>query len=422
MSPWRISRRRPCTGSPIAPPRPWPRRGPGPSGPRSAGPSSASSSMSRTDASISSAAAPWAWAWVASRSPTSATGRGSGIVSTSTSPGCTSAIAACTIRLSSWPQRTVRAGPATREPGTTWIRSSVDVAAAAAGLVDGGRAERGQLADDASLIGAHHLGSDPLEGLGLADVLVARGAPGVVAAMVGALGVVGLEVLLGLHLRHRGALGVHRRVMSTNVVGVKLHSSGWWGSNRKNSGGDGRERALHAGAGGEAAGAADGGVGDRVVGVEGVGVGVGDEHVGGELADLVGDALAAPRRRSRAGSRRGPGSGSRRRDAPAARSASPWRIFLTLSIVWPVLLPQLAGLALLAVGERDHARRAAGRGGHRERAARAPHEVGRVGADDQHPPRAALTTGRLPPPGACWPLPSRGPPRRRTRPPAGGPP
>ena len=26
-------------------------------------------------------------------------------------------------------------------------------------------------------------------------------------------------------------------VMSTNVVGVKLHSSGWWGSNRNSAGG-----------------------------------------------------------------------------------------------------------------------------------------------------------------------------------------
>ena len=48
-----------------------------------------------------------------------------GIVSTSTSPGSASATAACTIRLSSWPQRTVRAGPADPEPGTIWI-SEVD--------------------------------------------------------------------------------------------------------------------------------------------------------------------------------------------------------------------------------------------------------------------------------------------------------
>ena len=61
------------------------------------------------------------FACVASSSPTSATGPGSGIVSTSTSPGSASATAAWTMRLSSWPQRTVRAGPAAREPGTTWI-------------------------------------------------------------------------------------------------------------------------------------------------------------------------------------------------------------------------------------------------------------------------------------------------------------
>ena len=72
-------------------------------------------------------------ACVASSSPTRATGAGSGIVSTSTSPGSASAIAACTIRLSPWPQRTVRAGPAAREPGMIWTsgRSTTALRAAA---------------------------------------------------------------------------------------------------------------------------------------------------------------------------------------------------------------------------------------------------------------------------------------------------
>ena len=124
MSPWLIVAPPTVTGSPIEPgtslPAPLMRTQRAQIG----RPSSASSSTSRTDASTRIAAAPWALAWVASRSPTSATGRGSGIVRTSTSPGCTAAIAAWTIRLSSWPQRTVRAGPATRVPGSTWIRSA----------------------------------------------------------------------------------------------------------------------------------------------------------------------------------------------------------------------------------------------------------------------------------------------------------
>ena len=57
---------------------------------------------------------PATFACVASSSPTSATGLGSGIVRTTTSPGTASATAAWTIRLSSLPQRTVRAGGRTR--------------------------------------------------------------------------------------------------------------------------------------------------------------------------------------------------------------------------------------------------------------------------------------------------------------------
>ena len=84
--------------------------------------------------------------------------------------------------------------------------------------------------------------------------------------------------------------------MSTNVVGVKLHSSGWWGSNRNSAGGVTVPNALATPApAASAARAVDRGVGDRVVGVERVGVGVGDQHVGRELADLVGDQRAARR-------------------------------------------------------------------------------------------------------------------------------
>ena len=51
------------------------------------------------------------------------------------------AIAACTIRLSSCPHITVRAGPAARDPGTTCIEVGIDIAAPAAGLVHGRRPE-----------------------------------------------------------------------------------------------------------------------------------------------------------------------------------------------------------------------------------------------------------------------------------------
>ena len=78
---------------------------------------SGSSSLSRIAASTSTAAASRTAAWVASRSPSNATGAGSGIVSTSTSPGWTEPMTACTIRLSSWPQRAIRAGPHARAPG-----------------------------------------------------------------------------------------------------------------------------------------------------------------------------------------------------------------------------------------------------------------------------------------------------------------
>src|SRR3954468_6067570 len=96
--------------------------------------------------------------------------------------------------------------------------------------------------------------------------------------------------------------------MSTCTVGVKLHSSGWWGSNRNSCGGlivgnaleapapaaRARARATAARATGwagveGAAGAVDRRVGDRMVRVEGVDVGVGDQDVGRELADGVGD-------------------------------------------------------------------------------------------------------------------------------------
>jgi hypothetical protein len=87
-------------------------------------PSSTSSSTSRIAPSTRIAAAPRTFACVASRSPISVCGRASGMVRTSTSPGWSPAIAACTMRLSCWPQTTVRAGPAARLPGTTRMKSA----------------------------------------------------------------------------------------------------------------------------------------------------------------------------------------------------------------------------------------------------------------------------------------------------------
>ena len=72
-------------------------------------------------------------ACVASNSPTNATGAGSALVSTRTSPGRACATSACTIVLSPGAQSAVRAGPATRDPGTTRVsgRSTIPVRPAA---------------------------------------------------------------------------------------------------------------------------------------------------------------------------------------------------------------------------------------------------------------------------------------------------
>ena len=80
-------------------------------------------------------------------------------------------------------------------------------------------------------------------------------------------------------------------VMSTNVVGVKLQSSGWWGSNSSNSGGSttsnalgtpapaARARARHSTAKNAAAWS----------GLNGYVIGVREENVRRERADPVGD-------------------------------------------------------------------------------------------------------------------------------------
>ena len=62
-----------------------------------------------------------------------ACGVGRALVSTRTSPGSACAMTACTIVLSPGAQTAMRAGPATREPGTTWVsgRSMIPVRPAA---------------------------------------------------------------------------------------------------------------------------------------------------------------------------------------------------------------------------------------------------------------------------------------------------
>ena len=91
-----------------------------------------------------------------------------------------------------------------------------------------------------------------------------------------------------------------------------------------------------------------------MIGVERIGVGVGDEHVGGELANRLGDRGQRLACRSAADSRRGPEQRTSRRDAGRRARASAWRMRLTFSHRLALLLPQLAGLAALAVGQRDH--------------------------------------------------------------------
>ena len=177
--------------------------------------------------------------------------------------------------------------------------------------------------------------------------------------------------------------------MSTKVVGVKLQSSGWCGSNRNRSGGEiVRNALLTPGARGERARADDGLVGDRMVGVERIGVGVRDDHVGLELADRLDDdlePLAVDVERVVAEVER-----------PELGAQRPRRLLgLGVTNLLHVLdrlaldLPQLARLAALAVGQREHLRDAAGAGRDGNGAARPPDEVRRVRADHQHAPAHA---------------------------------
>ena len=121
---------------------------------------------------------------------------------------------------------------------------------------------------------------------------------------------------------------------------------------------DGLERARDARAGGERASLLDGEEGGRVVRVERVAIGVRDQHVGCERADAVGDRdervpvdlerIVAEIEALELGAERG------RRPL---RLAVPDLLHALDGL--SLLLPELAGLAALAVGEREHARRPA---------------------------------------------------------------
>src|SRR5579875_4083837 len=146
--------------------------------------------------------------------------------------------------------------------------------------------------------------------------------------------------------------------------------------------------AANAGSGGEAARPSDRGVRDRVVRVEGVGVGVGDKRIGRELADLVGDPLKCrPIDLERIVAQvQAAEVRAQVRDGPLGLLVAH-----ALDVIDRLsrLLPQLAGLAALAVGESEHARPAAGTGGHGDRTAGAPDEVGGVRSDHHQPPLVA---------------------------------
>ena len=175
--------------------------------------------------------------------------------------------------------------------------------------------------------------------------------------------------------------------MSRKTVGVKLQSSGWCGSKSRSSGGwNGPPKALAVpGAGGQGARPLDRDVRLRVIRVERIAVGVSEQQVRSEVADprgergetgpvdlerVVAEVEALERR------------AERRRGALRLARAD----LLDALDRHPRLLPELARLALLAVGECEHARRAPGRGRDRDRAARPPDEVGRVRPDDEHAP------------------------------------
>ena len=296
--------------------------------PRSAARGRASSSTSRTAASTSIAAAPRTLAWVASSSPSRATGAGSGIVSTSTSPGCVAGHHGVHHQIV-----VLAAADGARRAGRAASGHDLDQRQRRRGLrgrtprarspYAASSARRASVTSRSQL--GHHLREDALERLGEPHVRLARGrgARGCRAAPRA-----GRSRSADSSAPSSPAIAARfcsiTDVMSTNVVGVKLQSSGWCGSKRSSSGGVIVANALATPApAARAARALDGDEGGRVVRVERVAVGVRDDHVGRELADRVDERRQRRRRRPRAGSRRSRGSGSSRRARP--RRAPPPR-------------------------------------------------------------------------------------------------
>jgi hypothetical protein len=123
-----------------------------------------------------------------------------------------------------------------------------------------------------------------------------------------------------------------------------------------------------------------------VVGVERIAARVGDEHVGSELADDVGDLherVGVDLQRVVAEIQAAEARAERGRGGLGLGVADLLDVLDRLAL----LLPQLARLAALAVGQRDHLGGAAVRDSDRDRAPGTPDEVGRVGADDLDSPR-----------------------------------
>ena len=156
---------------------------------------------------------------------------------------------------------------------------------------------------------------------------------------------------------------------------------------------DGLERARDARAGGERTGLLDGEERGRVVRVEGVAVRVREDDVGSERADPVGD-----RDERVAVDLEGIVPEIEALELGAERGRRPLRLpvadLLHALDGLSLLLPELAGLAPLAVGQREHARGAAVRRRDGDRAARAPDEVGGVSADHEELARHAAPASR----------------------------
>src|SRR4051794_27032972 len=189
--------------------------------------------------------------------------------------------------------------------------------------------------------------------------MVAGGASRVVAAMARALGVVRLQILLRLHLRHGSLLALEhggdvderrrREVAQLGLMGLEEEE-------RRRL--DRRKGAAHTRARRQSPRAVHRRMRDGVVRVERVRVRVRDQHIGRELADDLGDLeqpLADDLERIVTEVETAEAGTQVRRRALGLTMANALDVAERLAL----LLPQLARLAPLAVGERDDLRLAA---------------------------------------------------------------